>query len=78
MPSNKHTPRHVDPEDISGRMFRQALLDAHERVGRNTSELERAIGAKVGCCKYWIGGGTPPYRKMQDLYFKFLDVKAEV
>lgn len=71
------TPHDVDPQDISGRMFRQALLDAYDRVGKNNAELERALGLKVGSCKYWVQGGNPPYRKMQEMYFRLLDIKPQ-
>ncbi len=66
----------VRPEDISRRMFQDALAAAYERVERNRSALARAIGEKPPACWNWLHGKGPTAKKMQLLYYKLLDVQG--
>ena len=71
MPKNKR----IQPDDVSGRLFRTALSDAYAVLDSNSCRLARALGMKSRTCQAWLDGQEwPPYRKMQQYYYLLLDV----
>jgi hypothetical protein len=64
----------VDPDDISGRMFRQALAQAHERCAHKTMRLAKALGLQSRSCFNWLRGDYPTYVNMQKIYYLLLEV----
>lgn len=60
----------VDPDDISKRMFRQAIEDAIARLGK-VGQASMQSGVQYRTLNRWREGYMPSYDDMQKFYFVF-------
>ncbi len=66
----------VDPDDISKRIFTEALKGAVESYGGSVWKLSKDLG--VGSNVYaWLNGHMPPYVRMQSMYPKLVQLSGE-
>jgi len=62
----------IHEDDVSKRMFMDALKEALSRCD-SVWHLSLKLGLKSHCYG-WIKGNTPPYKTMQKVYFRLLDI----
>ncbi len=64
----------VDPDDISKRIFTDALTRAVGIMGGSVWNLSKKLG--VGSNIYaWLNGHMPPYKRMQEMYPKLMKME---
>ncbi len=64
----------IHEDDISKRLFMDALNKALERCGGNVCDLSKHLGTLRSRPYAWLTGRMPPYATMQKMYFKILKV----
>ncbi len=67
----------VHPDDISKNLFVLALRRAVDACGGVLWELARRVKVHGRSLENWAKGRVPPYFRMQEFYWKFLDVAKE-
>ncbi len=65
----------IDPDDLTGNMFKQAFSAALESCGGKVHKLSAKLGLKSRC--YYWETHLPPYEKMKEYYPKLLAISQE-
>ncbi len=63
----------IQPDDVSGRMFKDAFNSALEKCDGSVWKLGSKLGLKSSC-DAWTKDHYPPYKKMKKFYFKLVDI----
>lgn len=66
----------VDPDDISKRIFMDAVNSALSKCDGSIWALSSKLGLKSNCYN-WTKGHMPPYAKMQSFYVKLMEIAKE-
>ena len=63
----------IEPDDVSKNHFMRAMKAALEACDGNMLQLSGKLGLRSRC-DAWYQGHMPPYKKMQALYFKMVEI----
>lgn len=68
----------IKEDDISKALFMQAIRNALAACGGSVQSLSERIACSSRTrCYAWIGGRMPPYKTMQKMYFKFVEIAED-